>query len=202
MKLLQRILIHVLLLTIALGMIFPMLWMVLLSLRENPEQYTSLLQTFAGSLSLKNYTDALLSDAFGTYFLNSVFIGTVVTVANILFCFLSGYAFARKNLVGSKFLFITILGVLIIPPQVIMIPLYRMMVELGWMNTYYALIIPWMVTPFGIFLVRQFVQALPPDMEDAARIDGADEWFIVFRIVMPLCKPVLTVLGIYFFLSN
>ena len=83
-----------------------------------------------------------------------------------------------------------------------MIPLYRLMVQFGWINTYWALIVPWMVTPFGIFLLRQYIQGLPTDIADAARIDGAGEWYILFRIVMPLCKPVLTVLGIYIFLGN
>ena len=202
MKSIKSILIQTSLIIVALGMIFPMFWMLLLSLRENPEKYTSLIQTLQATTTLKNYTETFISDAFDTYFINSLLVGSVVTLGNIIFCFLCGYAFARKDIVGSKFLFTTILGVLIIPPQVIMIPLYRMMVEFHWINTYYALIIPWLVTPFGIFLIRQFVQALPRDMEDAARIDGASEWYIVFRIVMPLCKPVLTVLGIYLFLSN
>jgi multiple sugar transport system permease protein len=83
-----------------------------------------------------------------------------------------------------------------------MIPLYRMMVNFGWINTYWALIVPWLVTPFGIFLVRQYVVGLPRDVEDAARIDGAGEWYILFRIVAPLCKPVLTVLAIFTFLNN
>ena len=83
-----------------------------------------------------------------------------------------------------------------------MIPLYRMMVTFGWINTYWALIVPWLISPFGIFLVRQYVMGLPRDVEDAARIDGAGEWYILFRIVMPLCKPILTVLAIYVFLGN
>jgi multiple sugar transport system permease protein len=76
------------------------------------------------------------------------------------------------------------------------------MVEIGWINTYYALIIPWLVTPFGVFLVIQYIKSLPSEMEDAARIDGAGEWYIIFRIVMPLSKPILTVLAIYVFLTN
>lgn len=202
MKQLQSILLHLLLFVVAAGMIFPMAWMLLLSLRSNPEQFSTLWNTLTAATTFSNYSETLSSDAFGIYFLNSILVGVAVTAGNILFCFLCAYAFARKKIIGSSLLFTTILGVLIVPPQVIMIPLYRMMVEFGWMNTYYALIIPWLVTPFGIFLVRQFILALPADMEDAARLDGAGEWYILFRVVMPLCKPVLTVLAIYIFLGN
>ena len=196
------ILLHVFLLIIAIGMIFPMFWMLLLSLREHPESYESFFSLLIASSVLKNYTDALGSDAFGIYFLNSVIVGLLVTAGNVIFCLMCGYAFARREFIGKPLLFGSILGVLIIPPQVIMIPLYRLMVQFGWINTYWALIIPWMVTPFGIFLIRQYIQGLPSEIEDAARIDGAGEWYILFRIVMPLCKPVLTVLGIYIFLGN
>jgi multiple sugar transport system permease protein len=153
-------------------------------------------------LSVLNYTEALSSDAFDIYFLNSVFVAGVVTVGNLLFCLMVGYGFARKEFRGKALLFGTVLGVLIIPPHVIMIPLYRMMVAFDWINTYWALTVPWLVTPFGIFLIRQYVSTLPSDIEDAARIDGAGEWYILFRIVTPLCKPILTVLAIYIFLSN
>jgi multiple sugar transport system permease protein len=95
-----------------------------------------------------------------------------------------------------------LLGVMIIPPHVIMIPLYRMMVGYGWINSYYSLVLPWLVTPFGIFLMRQYIMTIPREIEDAARIDGAGFWYIIFRIIMPLSKPMLTVLAIYTFLSN
>jgi multiple sugar transport system permease protein len=114
----------------------------------------------------------------------------------------AGYAFARRKFIGKTILFGAVLAVLMVPQQVIMIPLYRLMAEFGWINTYWALIVPWMVTPFGIFLVRQYILSMPGDIEDAARIDGAGEWHILFRIVMPLTRPVLTVLAIYIFLSN
>ena len=83
-----------------------------------------------------------------------------------------------------------------------MIPLYRLMAEIGWINSYAALIVPWLVTPFGIFLVKQYIESMPSEIEDAARIDGAGEWYIMFRVVLPLARPVMTVLAIYIFLSN
>jgi ABC-type glycerol-3-phosphate transport system permease component len=196
------IVLHIFLIIIAIGMVFPMIWMMLLSVKSYPESYSNLQELLFSAFTLSNYSDALSSDAFTRYFLNSLFVGICVTAGNVVFCLLSGYAFARRRIWAKPFFFATILGVLIIPPHVIMIPLYRLMVEIGWINTYYALIIPWLVTPFGVFLVIQYIKSLPSEMEDAARIDGAGEWYIIFRIVMPLSKPILTVLAIYVFLTN
>lgn len=202
MHVLRRVLLYTFLGIIAVGMVFPLVWMFVVSLHGNPEQYSTLLALVQSPWTLQNYLDAANTDAFGTYFLNSLFVASVVTAGNVVFCLMAGYAFARREFRGKALLFGTVLGVLMIPPHVVMIPLYRMMVSFGWINTYWALIVPWLVSPFGIFLVRQYVMGLPRDVEDAARIDGAGEWYILFRIVMPLCKPILTVLAIYTFLGN
>lgn len=190
-------------LTLVAGvMMFPLLWMILLSLKEHPQPASNLTELLFSPYTLKHYGEMLATDTFGVYMVNSVFVAGVVTLGNVLFCLMCGYAFARKEFRGKQVLFLTVLGVMMIPPHVVMIPLYRMMVTFGWINSYAALIIPWLVTPFGIFLVRQYVQGIPADVEDAARIDGASEWYILFRVVMPLCKPVLVVLALYTFLSN
>lgn len=202
MKRFIQILIYTFLFAIALGMIFPMCWMLILSFRDYPEGFSSFWELLKAPFSLNNYNDAINTDAFGIYFVNSIVVAFLVTLGNVFFCFLTGYAFARKIFAGKSILFATVLGVLIIPSHVIMIPLYRMMVEFGWINSYWALIVPWLVSPFGIFLVKQYIETLPADIEDAARIDGAGEWYTIFKIVMPLSKPILTVLAIYIFLSN
>ncbi len=193
---------YCILIFLAIGMIFPMAWMILLSLKENPSTFSDFLSIITSDYTLKNYTDAFASDNFGLYFLNSIFISSIVSLGNVLFCFLTAYAIVRKQFLGKNILWLTVLGVLIIPPHVVMIPLYRLMVSFGWINSYYALIIPWLVTPMGIFLVRQYLISMPEDLENAAKIDGAGEWKIIFQIVMPLSKPILTVLLIYIFLSN
>lgn len=202
MKNLKQILINVFLFLIALTMIFPMFWMFLLSFKQYPESYSNFFDLLKAPFTLSNYSEALQSDKFGIYFINSIFVALIVTVGNIIFCTFTGYALARKKFKLNTPIFWTILGVMIIPPHVIMLPLYRLMVEFGWINTYFALIVPWLVTPFGIFLVRQYVLGLPEEIEHAARIDGAGEWKVLFKIVIPLCKPILTVVGIYIFLSN
>ncbi len=191
-----------LLIVAALGMIFPMAWMILTSLRANPEQYSTLTDLVAAPSTTGNYIDAWQSDNFLRYFWNSLLVAGVVTAANVVFCLWTGYALARGTFAGKGIIVATIIGVLVVPQQVIMIPLYRLVAELGWINTYWSLIIPWLVTPFGVFLVKQYVEAMPSEIEDAARIDGAGEWYILFRVVMPLARPVLTVLAIYVFLSQ
>lgn len=197
-----RLLVTTLLCVVALGMIAPMAWMILVSLRESPEQHARLGQMISAPTSTVNYADAWTSDNFLGYFVNSLLVASIVTFGNVVFCLWAGYAFARRRFAGKGLLFLSILGVLAVPQQVIMIPLYRLVAGLGWINSYAALIVPWLVTPFGIFLVRQYIQSMPAEMEDAARIDGAGEWYILWRIVAPLCRPVLTVLAIYTFLSN
>lgn len=198
----KNIAIHIVLLVVAIVMVFPMAWMIVTSLHEQPEQYESIWELVQAPYSMLNYREALSSDSFARYFANSIVVGCVVTAGNILFCFLTGYALARRRVPGSRLVFASLLAVLIIPPQVIMIPLFRLMVELRWINSYAALVVPWLVTPFGVFLVKQYVESLPAAVEEAARLDGASEMYVLFRIVMPLCAPILTVLAIYVFLGN
>lgn len=133
-------------------MIFPVLWMLLISLKETPESLNTLLEVILSDYKIANYSDALKSDSFDIYFVNSLFVSIIVTIGNILFCTVVAYSLARRKNLFNNLLFITVIGVMMIPPHVIMIPLYRLMVNFSWINTYYALIIPWLVTPFGIFL--------------------------------------------------
>ncbi len=202
MKSLKSILLHIILILVAIGMLFPVFWMILLSLKEFPERYHSLLDILFSSYTFKNFIDTFSSDIFGRYFFNSLFVASIITIANLIFCLMVAYVFARKEFKGKNILFLTVLSVIIIPPHIVMIPLYRMMVEFNWINSYLSLIVPWMVTPFGIFLLRQFISTIPKDIEEAARIDGASVWYILFRVIMPICKPILTVLAIYTFLGN
>lgn len=202
MKSTQSWIVRILLFVVAIGMVFPMGWMFVTSLRAQPEQYATVSELLSATTTVQNYTDAWQSDNFLRYFLNSTFVAGVVTIGNVVFCLWTGYAFARGKSKKYVYLFGSVLGVLMIPQQVIMIPLYRLVAEFGWINTYAALIVPWLVTPFGIFLVRQYLLSVPEDMEQAARLDGAGEWTILWRIVFPISRPVLTVLAVYTFLSN
>lgn len=192
---------HIILIVGALTMFFPVIWMLLLSLSDNPPGSATLGELLSGTFTLNNYLDALSSDKFDIYFLNSLFVSTVVGIANCLFCTAVAYAFARRHFPMKKLLFGSVLAILMVPPHVIMIPLYREMVTFGWINTYAALIIPFCVTPFGVFLMRQYIEELPYELEEAATIDGATVWQILQGIIFPLAKPMLVVLFMYQFLS-
>ncbi|MBI4435838.1 MAG: carbohydrate ABC transporter permease [Candidatus Omnitrophica bacterium] len=152
--------------------------------------------------TLVNYVDVLVGGFFGRYFINSLLITLVVVLGNLLFSSMVGYAFARKEFPGKEFLFLLILGNIMIPSQVLMIPIFILMKNLHWLNTYWALTIPALVAPFNIFFMRQYISALPSSLEDAARIDGAGDFQIFFRIVLPLSKPALAVVGINTFMGS
>lgn len=196
-----RILSHGVLIIGALTMFFPLVWMILLSLSDNPSASATLGELFAGGFNLNNYIDALASDNFDIYFLNSLLVATVVAVANCLLCTVVAYGFARRTFPLKKFWFGTVLAILMVPPHVVMIPLYREMVVFGWINTYMALTIPFFVTPFGVFLMKQYIEELPKELEEAATIDGATISHILRGIIFPLAKPMLVVLFMYQFLS-
>ena len=193
---------HVILIVGSLTMFFPLVWMLLLSIKANPPGDATLGELLRGVFTLSNYSDALESDQFGIYFLNSVIVATIVAVGSAIFSTTVAYAFARREFRFKRVLFATVLGVLMVPPHVVMIPLYREVVVFGWINTYLALTLPFIVTPFGIFLMRQYIQGLPAELEEAARIDGARTFGILRQIVFPLSTPMLVVLFIYQFLTT
>ncbi|HBC46571.1 MAG TPA: carbohydrate ABC transporter permease [candidate division Zixibacteria bacterium] len=180
-------------------MVFPMLYMIVLSFQAPG--------TFAVDLShlswiLKNYSVVFKSNNFGRYFFNSVFVAIVVTLGNMLLCAMIGYGLSRGPRRLTWPMFILAVAMLMIPAHILILPIFQMMLKFGWFDTYWALTIPWLVTPLGIFLMKQYIDGLPPDLEDAARVDGAGELSIFFRVVLPLCAPALAVLGIQTFLTT
>jgi len=196
----KKILSHLFLWVLLALLLFPLFWMFAMSLGHG--ESSSLTAIFSQAWSFRNYSDILSGDAFPRYIFNSFFVSIILTVSNCVLCLMVAYVFARKEFRFKKFWFATVLSVLILPAQVVMIPMYRLMVAFGWINTYWALIIPWLVTPFGVFMLKQFIEHIPRDMEDAARIDGANQLTILFRIVMPLTTPMLILLAVFEFLSS
>ncbi|MBI5266797.1 MAG: carbohydrate ABC transporter permease [candidate division Zixibacteria bacterium] len=156
----------------------------------------------SGAVTLANFADLFTDGSIVRALFNSLVVGLVVTLGNILFCFMVGYALARYRTIANKLAFGSCLIVLMIPAHVVIIPLYIMAIKSGWYDSYAVLIIPWLVTPIGIFLVKQYIEGIPSSLEEAARVDGASEPAILFRIVMPVCKPVLVVLAIQVFVTN
>jgi multiple sugar transport system permease protein len=144
--------------------------------------------------TLEYYKIILGSGGFLTYLFNSCFVLFVVLAFNIVFSLMVGYAFARYSFPFKRTLFVLVLSTLIIPKQTLMVPLLDLMVRFGLHDSLWAIILPFMVDGFNIFLMRQYIQALPKDLEDAARADGASELMLLRHVVPPLCKPALAVL--------
>jgi multiple sugar transport system permease protein len=202
LKFLKKWTLFAIFLIVLAGMLFPLYWMVVSSLSSKASAMFSFSDLLPKKFTLKNYVDVWSWGPFPRYFFNSIFVALCVTLGNIIFCLMVGYAFARRNFPLKNSLFMSVILVLMIPVHIVIIPMFLIIKTLGWYDTYFALIVPWLVNPLGIFLMRQYIQALPKDLEDAARVDGAGDFAILFKIVMPLCKPALAVLAIQAFLVN
>ena len=149
-----------------------------------------------------NYRNLWKTVPYSRYFVNSVFIATASTLLTLFFCSLGGYAFAKYQFRGQKILFGILLASMMVPFQVLLVPLFGLMYDIGWLNSYKAIIIPFSVGAFGVFLMRQFIVTIPSELLDAARIDGCSEFGIYYRIVLPIIKPALGALTIYSFLGS
>ncbi|HEY4702209.1 MAG TPA: carbohydrate ABC transporter permease [Streptosporangiaceae bacterium] len=192
---------HLVLIPATIILIFPFLWLLLTSVETQAEalHFPPLLTPHV--LKFGNYLDALRSGPFGTWFLNSVIVAVATVLANLVLCSLAGYAFARFRFLGRTALFAVILGTLMVPFQVTMIPQFIITKWLGvhvlagvGINHIGALILPNAATAFGIFFLRQFFRTLPLEYEESARVDGASRLTVLFRIVLPLAKPALATL--------
>ena len=172
------------------------------SLREGKEMVLKDVRLTFRRWTFINYIDVWVSGAFGRYLFNSALITLCVVLGNLLFASMAGYIFARKQFHGKQILFLLILGSIMIPPQVLMIPVFILMKDLNWLNTYWALTLPALVNPFNIFLMRQYISQLPSSLEDAARIDGAGDFQIFLKVVLPLSRPALAVVGINTFMGS
>jgi multiple sugar transport system permease protein len=189
-------------LVLFIGMFLPMWWMLLGTFSEN-FQPRSLMQNITEfKFTFKYISQVFNSPSFSRAMLNSIIVSGCVSVGNIIFCLMTGYAFARRKFLFKKWLFFSVIMVLMVPVHIILIPLFLEIKLFGMLNTYWALILPFLVNPLGIFLVSQYIRELPADLEEAARIDGASEFKILFQIVAPLCKPVLAVMTVMIFMTN
>ena len=186
----------------ALAMLLPFYWLIITSFKEQKEILSLPITWFPLQPTLKHWIRVFSVANFGRYFLNSTFLAAVLTTGNVLTSAIAGFVFAKYRFPGRDALFLFILGGLMIPFFVPLIPLYAMMVAFKWSNTYWAIIIPSLYSPLGIFLMRQYIYSLPDDLLDAARVDGANEIGIFLQIVLPLCKPALAALAVFVLITN
>jgi multiple sugar transport system permease protein len=180
----------------------PFLWMLLGSFRPDRELKQVPPSWLPQDPTLDNYRNLFDRLDFPTYFFNSAVVALVITIGNLVFCSMLGYALAKLDFPGKRVIFVLVLGTLMVPGVVTFVPLFVLVSNLGMVNTLPGLIFPFLAGPFGVFLMRQFIQSLPDELIHAARVDGAGEWRIFRSIILPLCRPALATLGILTFLTS
>ena len=186
----------------AILMILPYYWMFITSIKPLEEIHTFPPRFYAIHPTLQPYRDLFRLLPMGRSLVNSLFVASVVTISNLFFCSLAGYAFAKLRFPGRNVLFLLILSSTMIPWQVNLIPGFVMIQKFGWLNTFQALIVPNLAGAFGIFLCRQYIMSVPNALIEAARIDGCSEFGIYWRIILPVITPALSTVTIFTFLAQ
>ncbi|WP_328665832.1 carbohydrate ABC transporter permease [Streptomyces sp. NBC_00322] len=180
----------------------PFLWMALSAFKTKKELTASPPVWIPSDWTLASFRDLLDQLDMPRYFLNSVIVAILVTVCNLLFCSMLGYALAKLIFSGRSKIFGVVLASLMVPGNLMILPLYVLMTKMNLIDTYAGLVLPFAAGAFGVFLMRQFMQSIPDELLEAARMDGAGEWYIFWRIVLPLVKPALATLTIFTFLGS
>lgn len=193
---------YLLLVVALIAVVAPFVWMILGSFKGEGELRQVPPTWWPETASLDNYTQLFSRLSFGTYFLNSTIVAVVVTAGNLLFCSMLGYALAMLDFKGKKLIFTAVMTTLMIPGVVTFVPLFVLVANAGLVDSLPGLFLPFLVSPFGVFLMRQFILGLPKDLLDAGRVDGAGELRIFRQIILPLCGPALATLGILTFLGS
>ncbi len=176
---------------IGLIFIYPFIFMVASSLKDSPEVFRNIMSLIGERLRFDNYLTVLSTVKMGKYMVNTTIVTLAVTIGQIVSSMLGGYAFARINFPGRETIFRIYLGTMMIPFTVIMIPMYKMMITFGWVDSLTALIVPWIFTAYGTFLMRQFFKGIPKELEEAAWLDGANRFTILWKIFLPLSGPAI-----------
>jgi len=189
------------LLMLAALAVFPLFWMLSVSFMQPGEANSLPPPLLPLHPTLLNYRELFAHAGMGRYFANSLFVSSAITLLSLVCNTLAGYAFAKLRFAGREKLFNVLIGALVIPAQVAMLPLFLLLKYAGLVNTYAAVILPAMASVFGIFLVRQYARGIPDELLEAARVDGAGEGRIFAQIVLPLLKPILVTLAVLTFLA-
>jgi multiple sugar transport system permease protein len=190
---------------LSLGLIVvvgPFVWMLLSSVKPEAEIREVPPTWWPHTFTWENFHALFTRLDFPLYFFNSALVATLVTAGNLVFCSLLGYALAKLNFPGRRALFLVVLGMLMVPGMALFVPQFVLVSNMNLANTYAGLVLPFLAGPFGVFLMRQFLRSIPDDLIEAARVDGAGEWRIFWRFVLPLCRPALATLGILTFVSS
>lgn len=188
---------------LALASLMPLYWMITGSFKIQSDAMRMPPEWFPASPTLENYRKLLFATTpTFRWFLNSAVVASGVAFSAVLTSLLAGYAFGKKEFPGKTILFWSLIMTMMMPKQISLIPLYILMQKLKWFNTYQGMIAPYIAYPFGIFLIKQFMQSIPGDLLDAARIDGASEIGLFRHVIVPLTKPAIGALAIFAFVAG
>jgi multiple sugar transport system permease protein len=200
---LRKVLLYVGLVLLAVVFLFPFAWMIATSLKTNTEALTNPTALLPAAPQWNNYPDVITALKFWRETFNSLVMALGVTLGQVILAALAGYAFARLHFFGRDVLFLLILATLIIPFEVLFVPLYLMLAGWGgWLNTFAALIVPSLASPFSIFVFRQFFITVPKELDEAAMIDGAGYFRIFWTVMLPLAGPAVATVFILSFLAE
>ena len=197
----RMLLSYALLFLIALAFIYPFILAIATSFKTLPEIATNPVSPIPQTFTLEGY-QRMFALNVDRWLVNSFFVAAVVTVSTVLLAALAGYAISRIKFPGSRAIFLAILGTMMVPGIVMLIPMFIILKSLGLIDTYGGLIVPKMVTAFGIFLMAQFFEAVPIEIEEASRMDGANRFRTFFQVVLPLARPAIVALIIFSFQGN
>ena len=183
----------------AAWMVAPFYWTVTTALSANPS--AGIVTIVPDTVTFQHFEELFTSHPVERWFINAFIFAGAVTLFNVVFDTMAGYAFARLDFFARDKIFLLFIGTMMIPGMVTLIPVYIILAELGWVNTYRGLIVPFIASPFGIFLLRQYFLGLPSSLGDAARIDGCNKVQAFYHIYLPLAKPAVATLGIFAFMG-
>jgi len=199
-KITSKFILHLVLMVIGLVMIFPLIWMIISSFKTSLEIIDVEFHLFPRVWTLRNYENVFEELQMVRGYINSIIVSSAVTACVLFSATAAGYLFSKLRFWGRDALFFIVLASVMIPAQIVLIPLYILMNRFGWINSYQGLIFPFAMNAFGIFLMRQFMYGIPTDLVEAARIDGASDFKIYFSVILPLVRSSIAVLGILIFL--
>ncbi|MDI3494498.1 MAG: hypothetical protein PWQ72_625 [Pseudothermotoga sp.] len=182
--------------------LFPLYWMAQTSLTPEEDIRQIPPKLFPSRPTLQNFRDLFTYSQIWDWSVNSLFISISITAGSIFVCSLAAYALAKMNFKGKRLLFIAIVSTIMVPPQVTLLPAFLLINKFGLLDTLWAVIIPSLASPYTIFMMRQFMLSISQDYMDAARIDGATEWGIYWRVILPMSKPVIAAASIFTFISS
>ncbi len=193
---------YLILIIFSIFMLVPFLFALSGSVKPEAEIFSSSINWLPSVFQWHNYLLPFQTNNFGRYFLNSAIVSVAQTIAPLLLCSMAGYSLAKFHYPGRTLIFVFILSTIMLPTQVTLIPLFLIIKQLNWINTYAGLIVPGLASTFGTFLMRQFFLSVPSEYMDAARIDGAGELRIFWNVMLPMCRPALSALAIFSFTAS